>query len=127
MVATATEPKNAGQLDDFQTVAVFETNNGARLARDALLAAGIPSTSIHVIDRIKPQPVGSQSSPSERAAALLETLGSLFSRSENARQFHLADDPAHAILVLDRRSEADRLRALEILNASNPVELYRSA
>ena len=110
--------------DDCQMVAVFNTNNGAHLARAALLAAGLPPTSIHVIDRVEPQPAGVRSLPNDRRAALLNTIGSLFARSESAAKFHLADDPNHALLVLDRGSSVDRARARQILAASKPIEVY---
>lgn len=110
--------------DECQVVAVYNSNSGARLARDALLAAGIPATAIHVIDRADPQPTGAKSSPEARRARLLQVIGSLFARSENPAQYHLAEDPSHALVVLSRGSGVDRARARQILGASKPVEVY---
>ena len=136
MAEIFTDPKNADYLspteanarpDDRQLVAVYDTSNGAHLARDALLAAGIPSTFIHVVDRVEPQTAGTRSSPDERRATLLKTIGSLFSRSERPARFHLAEDPNHALVILDRGVALDRVRARQILTASRPVEIYECA
>ncbi len=115
------------QANDAQLVAVFDTNNGAHLARDALVAAGLPRTSVHVIDRVEPQSAGGKSSAHDRRTALLAAIGSLFSRSESPAQFHLAEDPRHALVVVDRGQGVDHARADQILHASGPVEVYRSA
>ena len=49
---------------------------------------------------------------------------SLFARSENPAQYHLAEDPNHALVVVSRGSGVDRARARQILLSSNPVEVY---
>jgi hypothetical protein len=120
------KPTDAGKLanDDCQVVAVYDTNNGAHIARDALVAAGIPATAIHVIDRADPQPASAKSSPQARRAKLLQVIGSLFARSENPAQYHLAEDPNHALVVLSRGVGVDRARARQVLRSSNPVEVY---
>jgi hypothetical protein len=110
--------------DDCQVVAVYDTNNGAHLARAALVAAGIPMTAIHVIDRADPQPANAKSSPEARRAKLLQAIGSLFARAESPAEYHLAEDPNHALVVLTRGLGVDRVRARQILRASNPVEIY---
>lgn len=127
MAGMFTDAKDAAvkaAADDCQVVAVYNTNNGAHLARDALVAAGIPVTAIHVIDRADPQPASAKSSPEARRAKLLQVFGSLFSRSENPAQYHLAEDPNHALVVLSRGAGVDRARARQILGSSNPVEVY---
>lgn len=135
MTGIFTNAQNADYLDpeaakaktafsDCQIVAVYGTNNGAHLARDALVAAGIPATAIHVIDRADPNPAGTRSSPAARRAALLSAFGSLFARSEDPAQYNLVADPNHAVVVLSRGSGVDQTRARQVLGATQPVEVY---
>ncbi len=116
--------KAKAAFSDCQIVAVYNANNGAHIARDALAAAGIPASAVHVIDRADANPAGTRATPEARRTALLGAFGSLFARSENPAQYHLVADPNHAIVVVSRGAGVDQARARQVLGATGPVEVY---
>lgn len=107
-----------------QLVAVYDSTKCACVARDALVAAGIPSGAIHVIEKHDPSPAGVRDTVEKRRSALLKAITSLFSPAEDPGRYHLAADPKHAVLVLTPVAGLDESRARQVLSASDPVELY---
>ena len=92
---------------DERVIAMYENDTCAHLARDALIAAGIPRGAVHVIGR----PV----------SGWLAAFGSLFAPSENAANYDLAPDHAHAMVVLVPDASTDRNRAMQVLASTTPL------
>ncbi len=84
-----------------RVIALYEDNNCAHLARDALIGAGVPRGAVHVIQR--------------PASGWLAAIGSLFAPSEHAATYDLPADHAHAMVVLVPDAATDRNRAMQVL------------
>jgi len=106
-----------------QIVAVYQTNHAAHVARDALLASGVPSGVIHVIDRADPA-ANSPNSAEARRQAFWSVVGSLFWPAEDPSAYHLAADPDHALVILQPNSATDARRAVQILRSSHPFYVF---
>jgi len=102
---------------------VYDTNDCAHVARDGLLAAGVPRATVHVIDRADPS-ASPPHSPESRRQAFWAAVGSLFAPAEDASAYHLASDPNHALVILHPTAGIDLRRAVEILRASRPLYVF---
>jgi len=105
-----------------QVVAVYQTNHSAHVARDGLLAAGVPQSAIHVIDRA--DPARSTDRAEARRQTLWSIIGSLFWPAEDASMYHLAADPDHALVILKPDGATDVRRAIQILRSSRPFYVF---
>jgi len=121
----ATDYLNPGKLQASaevrQIVAVYDTNDSAHVARDGLIAAGVPRACVHAIDRADP---AAPRSVESRRHAFWAAVGSLFAPAEDPAAFHLAADPKHALVVLQPGSATDLPRAVQILQASQPLYVF---
>src|SRR3954449_5744318 len=116
-------PGGKAQTGPNQVVAVYDTNNAAHVARDGLLAAGIPRATIHVIDRADPAAAPPRSLESRRQA-FWAAVGSLFAPAEDPSAYHLPSGPNHALVILQPVTGIDLRRAVEILRASRPLYVF---
>jgi hypothetical protein len=133
MSGSFTNDKQADRLDPTgtsraktpvqQIVAVYQTNHCAHVARDALLASGVPSGVIHVIDRADPA-TRTPNSAEARRQAFWAAVGSLFWPAEDPSAYHLAADPDHALVILKPGAGTDVRRALQILRSSKPFYVF---
>jgi hypothetical protein len=114
------KPKSKSQVP--QVVAVYDSNNTAHAARDALLAAGIPRGVVHAIDRAAP--AQAQQRAESRRQTLWAIIGSLFWPAEDPAMYNLAADPDHALIVLKPDSSTDLPRAIQILRACRPFYVF---
>ena len=115
--------KPGAQGQAAQVVAVYDSNDQAHVARDGLIAAGVPRAAIHAIDRADPSAASPRSVESRRKA-FWAAVGSLFAPAEDASAYHLASDPNHALVVLHPTAGIDLRRAAEILRASRPLYVF---
>jgi hypothetical protein len=106
-----------------QVVAVYDTNSSARVARDGLLAAGIPGGAVHLVERADPASAQPKS-PEARRLAFWAAVKSLFTAPEDPSVYHLAADPDHALLILQPTAATDLRRAMQILRASHPFYVF---
>lgn len=113
----------AAGIEARQVVAVYDTNDCAHVARDGLLAAGIPRATVHVIERADPAATPARS-PESRRQAFWAAVGSLFSPAEDASAYRLAADPRHALIVLHPTAGIDLRRAIQILHACRPLYVF---
>ena len=96
---------------DNQLVAVFEYRGAADRAREALLGAGIPEGAIEVLD----------ADPSGEASAGT-ALRQLFAPEQEYDDYRHALGRGHAMVVVTPIGGTDRHRAIEVLDASDPLD-----
>lgn len=121
MSATDTNTSGAAGAFQHQIVAVYENNTCAHLARDALLAAGIARSAVHVLERTGSAPVGGKPTQEDRRQSLWSALSSFFEPVENASAYHLVSDRGHAVLVVTPDPHLDRQRVVGLLEATSPL------
>jgi hypothetical protein len=132
MSGHSTDDRQSGALDPAakpvpakpiqQIVAVYETNQNAHVARDGLVAAGIPRATIHFVERA--DPASRANSVDSRRQTLWAIIGSLFSPAEDPSMYHLAADPNHALIILQPDAATDMRRAAQILRSSRPFYVF---
>ena len=106
---------------DNQIVALYETEQHARAARDALIAASIPERAIRITDREQDRFVGGVDYE-QNDGGLWGAIKSLFVPDEDAHGYAEGVSRGHAMLVVHPDATMDRHRIIEVLESTNPVD-----
>jgi len=109
-------------VHDNQIVAVYDTVAQACVARDALLATGIPKAAIHVVDHTAGDASGQSSAEDRNQGGFWGAIKSLFAPEEDVSAYNHAIGRGHAMLVLTPNASMDRHRAIQILESSHPID-----
>ena len=104
-------------LHDNQIVAIYETEGRARAARDALVAAGIPTSTIQVLDR----DAGIDGAPATDEG-FWGAIKGLFAPEEETSAYNHAINRGHAMLVVMPTAEMDRARIIQVLEETDPID-----
>jgi hypothetical protein len=106
-------------VHDNQIVAMFENDEKAQVARDALVSNGIPESAIHVSN--KGEGVTDVSN-AEDNGGLWGVIKSLFMPDVEAHAYGEGLRRGHAVVVVQPTAEMDRHRIITVLESSNPVD-----
>ena len=108
-------------VHDNQIVAMYETEDRARAARDSLIANGVPERIIRIT-------AGEQDGPASDAdfergnSGLWASIKNLFMPHEEAYGYAEGVRRGHAILVVQPDETTDRNRIIELLESTDPVD-----
>ncbi len=105
---------------DNQIVGLYETNAQAAAARDALLAAGIASSAIQLVDRSNTGQGTVEHGGTDEG--FWGAVKSLFAPEEDVTAYHHAVDRGHAMVVVTPSQGVDRSRVIEVLEGTNPID-----
>ena len=107
-------------VHDNQIVAMFEDDEKARAARDALVANGVPESAIHLSNR--DQGVADVTTAEDAGGGLWSAIKSLFMPDEEAHGYAEGVRRGHAVVVVQPTAEMDRHRVITVLESSNPID-----
>ncbi len=106
---------------DNQIVALYESNAQASAARDALVAAGVASSAVKLVDRSSMEQSGG-TAPSPNDGGFWGAVKSLFVPDEEVAGYHHAIDRGHAMLVVTPDRTADRSKIIHVLEGTDPID-----
>ena len=109
-------------VHDNQIVAMYETNEEATVARDALVKVGISAEAIEMISRSADSGALGGSNAEDRGSAFWKAVRSLFASGHEQEDYGHAVGRGHAMLVLTPSAEMDRRHAIHTLEATHPVD-----
>lgn len=102
-----------------QLVAVFEDRSAADRAREALLGAGVSEGAIEVLDA---DPDGDPQGAGRQGAGIWGAMQNLFAPAQDHDDYGHALGRGHAMVVVTPVGGTDRQLALEVLEASEPLD-----
>lgn len=114
---------------DNQLVAVYDGRTDAEAARSALLAAGIPSSAVGIVDNTS----AGAGRLEERSAVAADdegfwgTIKNLFAPDDDYQNYHHAIGRGHVMVVVTSTAQMDRKRIIETLEAHNPIDVDSKA
>ena len=106
---------------DNQIVALYDTRAHAEAAREKLLAAGVDSSSVQVMDKGADQMAGGVDYESGNQG-LWGSIKSLFVPDEDAHAYSHAMGAGHAMVVVTPNAKANRNQIIEVLEGTNPLD-----
>lgn len=105
---------------DNRIVAVYETTERAASARDLLVKAGVPSGDMQLLDQA--QMPGTTPAGDVTDHGIWSSLKSLFVPDEDAYGYAEGVRRGHAVLSVDPSNATDRLRVIEVLESTDPID-----
>jgi hypothetical protein len=109
---------------DNQIVAVFEDEAAARVARDALVDAGVPEDQVQVIGHVEGDAAKGVSQSEDKAVGdqILTAFIGLFSSHHDEQDYTHAVAKGHAMVVVTPVGDTDRHRVIQVLEHSHPID-----
>ncbi len=108
-------------LHDNQIVALYETRAQADAAREKLLAAGVESSTVQVMDKGADQMAGGVDYEAGNQG-LWGSIKSLFMPDEDAHAYSHAVGAGHAMVVVTPNAKSNRNQIIEALEGTNPLD-----
>ena len=106
---------------DNQIVALYETRAEADAAREKLLAAGVSSSAVQVMDKGADQMAGGVDYESGNQG-LWGSIKSLFMPDEDAHAYSHAIGAGHAMVVVTPNATSNRGQIIQVLESTNPLD-----
>lgn len=109
---------------DNQIVAVFQDEQAATVARDALVTAGVPTGQIEVVAHVEGDaaPGRSQAEDGSVGDQILTSLMGLFTPHSDHNDYTHAVRQGHAMVIVRPVGDTDRHRVIQVLEQSNPID-----
>ena len=108
-------------LHDNQIVALYETRAQADAAREKLVAAGVDSSTVQVMDKGADQMAGGVDYESGNQG-LWGSIKSLFVPDEDAHAYSHAVGAGHAMVVVTPNAKSDRNHIIQTLESTGPLD-----
>ena len=108
-------------VHDNQIVALYESEEKARVARDKLIAAGVPAGALQVMDRDADRMAGGVDYESGNQG-IWGAIKSLFMPDEDAHAYNHAIGRGHAMVVVTPTRDMDRHHVIEVLESTEPLD-----
>ena len=106
---------------DNQIVALYETRAQADAAREKLVAAGVDSSTLQVMDKGADQMAGGVDYEAGNQG-LWGSIKSLFMPDEDAHAYSHAVGAGHAMLVVTPNATSDRAKIIQALESTDPLD-----
>ena len=106
---------------DNQIVALYSTRADAETARDKLVAAGIDSGTVNVMDREADRMAGGVDYEAGDQG-LWGAIKSLFAPDDEAHAYRHAVGKGHAMVVVTPTASTNRSQVIEVLESTDPVD-----
>ncbi len=106
---------------DNQIVALYDTRAHADAAREKLLAAGVDSSTVQVMDKGADQMAGGVDYEAGNQG-LWGSIKSLFMPDEDAHAYNHAVSAGHAMVVVTPNAKSNRSHIIEVLETTNPLD-----
>jgi len=106
---------------DNQIVALYETRAGAEAAKAKLVAAGVDSGSVQVMDREADRMAGGVDYESGNQG-LWGSIKSMFMPDEDAHAYNHAISAGHSMIVVTPRANSDRSQIIHVLESTSPMD-----
>ncbi len=113
-------PMTGGVAHDNQIVAMFETYQQARAARDKLVASGVPASETDILDR-NASATDASFSYERNSEGFWGVLKNLFMPEEDSHSYAEGLDRGHAMLVVRPRPD-QRDRVMTVLESCEPID-----
>ncbi len=109
---------------DNQIVAVFADRAAASRARDALLGAGIPQDAVETLEGAAGDaaPGASHAEDRNQEVGIWGAIKNLFAPEQEHGGYREALGRGHAMVVVTPTPQTDRHRAIQVLEASEPID-----
>ena len=108
-------------MHDNQIVALYDTRIHADAAREKLLAAGVDSASVQVMDKGADQMAGGVDYEAGNQG-LWGSIKSLFMPDEDAHAYSHAVGTGHAMVVVTPNAKSDRTHIIQVLESTDPLD-----
>ena len=108
-------------LHDNQIVALYDTRAHADAAREKLLAAGVDSGAVKVMDKGADDMAGGVDYEAGNQG-LWGSIKSLFMPDEDAHAYSHAVSAGHAMVVVTPNATTNRNQIIEVLESTNPLD-----
>ncbi len=108
-------------MHDNQIVALYDTRAHADAAREKLLAAGVDSGSVQVMDKGADSMAGGVDYEAGNQG-LWGSIKSLFMPDEDAHAYSHAVGAGHAMVVVTPTAKSDRSHIIQVLEGTNPLD-----
>ena len=108
-------------MHDNQIVALYDTRVHADAAREKLLAAGVDSASVQVMDKGADQMAGGVDYEAGNQG-LWGSIKSLFMPDEDAHAYSHAVGTGHAMVVVTPNAKSDRTHIIQVLESTDPLD-----
>ena len=108
-------------LHDNQIVALYDTRAHADAAREKLLAAGVDSGAVQVMDKGADEMAGGVDYEAGNQG-LWGSIKSLFMPDEDAHAYSHAVGAGHAMVVVTPNATTNRNHIIEVLEGTNPLD-----
>jgi uncharacterized protein (TIGR02271 family) len=106
---------------DNQIVALYETSAQAEAAKAKLVAAGVDSSAVQVVDRGADTMTGGVDYESGNQG-LWGAVKSMFMPDEDAHAYNHALGAGHSMVVVTPRADSDRSHIIQVLEGTNPLD-----
>jgi len=106
---------------DNQIVALYETSAQAEAAKAKLVAAGVSSSMVQVVDRGADRMAGGVDYESGNQG-LWGAVKSMFMPDEDAHAYNHALGAGHSMVVVTPQANSDRSHIIQILEGTNPLD-----
>ena len=106
---------------DNQIVALYESRAHAEAAREKLVAAGVSSSSVEVMDRGADRMAGGVDYESGNQG-LWGSIKSLFMPDEDAHAYSHAIGAGHAMVIVTPTAQANRNQIIQTLESTSPLD-----
>lgn len=108
-------------VHDNQIVALYETDEDARSARDKLIAAGLEASAVQVTDKQADRMAGGVDYE-KGDQGIWGAIKGLFMPDNDAHAYNHAVDKGHAMLVVTPTANTDRHHIIEVLESTGPID-----
>lgn len=108
-------------VHDNQIVALYETDEDARSARDKLVAAGLEAGAVQVTDRQADRMAGGVDYE-KGDQGIWGAIKGLFMPDDDAHAYNHAVDKGHAMVVVTPTASTDRHHIIEVLESTGPID-----
>ncbi len=108
-------------LHDNQIVALYETRASADAAREKLVASGVDSGAVQVMDKDADRMAGGVDYEAGNQG-LWGSIKSLFMPDEDAHAYSHAVGAGHAMVVVTPNATTNRNHIIEVLESTNPLD-----
>lgn len=108
-------------VHDNQIVALYESEEKAGVARDKLIAAGVPAGALKVMERGADRMAGGVDYESGNQG-IWGAIKSLFMPDEDAHAYSHAIGRGHAMVVVTPTRDMDRHHVIEVLESTDPMD-----
>ena len=107
-------------VHDNQIVALYETDDDARAARDSLVAAGLEPNAVQVMGR-QADPMAGGVNYEQGDQGIWGAIKGLFMPDQDAHAYNHAVEKGHAMVVVTPTAATDRHHIIEVLESTGPI------